>query len=326
MIDDTDAMPTRLTRENLHGIWAALPTPFAADGQLDEDALRENVRRLTVGGVHGIYTTDADGEFYALELDEFEQLVGAFADECGRVGVPSQVGCTWPSTAGVVARLRICAELGVLGAHVGHPFFMPMTRDSMWRFWDDVAAAVPDWFALIHYNSLRCPNYLTGRDYAELAERIPNLVGVKYVKSDFSEFLELVSHAPQLSVFVSEQVLAPFYRYGARGIYSWFANVNPRYLRDWYEELGAGQWSKAEQRQLRLHAFSQASQPLREQGHLHAALNKARTAALPFLVSANRTRAPYLPVPQQDVDAFARTAHEQFPDLVGHLARFPSAE
>src|SRR5690242_16528922 len=95
-------MHERLTRDNLHGVWAAIATPFDADGGFDEGVFRENIRRLHAAGVHGIYTTDSDGEFYAIELDEFKLIVDVFADETQRLGVPSQVGVTWCNTQGMV--------------------------------------------------------------------------------------------------------------------------------------------------------------------------------------------------------------------------------
>jgi 4-hydroxy-2-oxoglutarate aldolase len=309
-------MSTRLTRDNLRGIWAPIPTPFGETSGLDLGILRENIRRLHAAGVDGIYTTDADGEFYAIELDEFRRLVSAFGEECRSLGIPAQVGCTWPNTAGVVDRLRVCAEAGVLGAHIGHPFFMPMDRRSLLAFWRTVGRSVPDHFALVHYSTPRCPNPLTGTDYATLSGEVPNLVGVKFTGSDFAGFLDLTVNAPELSWFVSEKVFAPFYPYGARGIYSWFANVNPGYLQDWYRELQSGQWVEAARRQRRLHEFSAAAQELRGEGYLHGILNKARIAASGFLVTSNRTRAPYLPVPADQVARFRDEVQQKFPDLI----------
>src|SRR5713226_4582011 len=99
-------MPERLTRQNLHGIWAAIATPFDANDQFDEGVFRENLRR------------------------------------------PTQVGVTWTNTRGMLDRLQHAASRGILGAHVGHPFFMPMTPSSYAAFWRDVQSVVPDWFAL----------------------------------------------------------------------------------------------------------------------------------------------------------------------------------
>ena len=87
-------MLSGLTRKNLHGVWAAISTPFDEHDRFDEGALRENMRRLHAARVHGIYTTDSDGEFYAIELDEYRRIVDVFADEAQRLGVPTQVGVT----------------------------------------------------------------------------------------------------------------------------------------------------------------------------------------------------------------------------------------
>jgi len=310
-----DTMQQRLTRDNLHGIWVAVATPFDAHDRFDEDIFRENIRRLHAAGVHGIYTTDSDGEFYAIELEEFRRVVQVFAEETRRLSFPSMVGVTWCNTQGMVDRLRFAAEQGILGAHVGHPFFMPMTPESYHAFWQDMRQAAPEWFALVHYNTPRVHNYRRGPDYLELLD-IPNLVGTKHVGADFPEFLTLMASVPQLSHFTGEHAMTPYMLFGARGVYSWFANFNPRYMLDWYEDIVNGRWEQARQRQERLHAFGQAKSLLEGTGNLHGIVGKAMTAASPFLVGANQTRKPYLAVPAAIVDQFRRTVEMQFPDLL----------
>src|SRR4051812_6983023 len=289
-------MNERLTRDNLHGVWVAIATPFDENNRFDEGVFRENIRRLHASGVHGSYTTDSDGEFYAIELEEFRQIVGVFADETQRLNFPTMVGVTWCNTQGMLDRLRCAAERGILGAHVGHPFFMPMTPESYEVFWDDVASAVPEHFALIHYNTPRVHNYQRGPDYAALKDEIPNLVGTKHVSSDTSEFLSLMECSGELSHFTGEHAMTPLMFLGARGIYSWFANFNPTFLLEWYAEIEAGCWESARHRQARLHAFIQATKPLQGTGNLHAIVGKAVTASSDFLIPSNRTRKPYLPI------------------------------
>ena len=166
------------------------------------------------------------------------------SDQCpARGGAPwittprTQLGVTWSHTGGVIERLRYAAERGILGAHVGHPIFMPMTQASLAQFWDDVAAAVPEWFGIVHYNTARCPNYLGAADYRVLADRMPNLVGVKQTTRDVVEFGDLVETVPELAHFTGEHALTPFATCGAVGVYSWFANVNAR--------DDAGRWARA---------------------------------------------------------------------------------
>jgi dihydrodipicolinate synthase/N-acetylneuraminate lyase len=309
-------MVERLTRQNLRGVWAAIATPFDNNDNFDEGVFRENVRRLHAAGVHGVYITDSDGEFYAIELSEFRHIVDVFADEAQRLGLPTQVGVTWSNTRGILDRLQHAATRGILGAHVGHPFFMPMTTSSYAGFWRDVQSVVPEWFALVHYNTPRVHNTQQGSDYARLQADIPNLIGTKHVGSDVGEWLSLVAEAPELSHFTGEHAYTPFVFLGARGIYSWFANFNPRYLLDWWELMQRGYWEEARARQMRLHAFMRASSILHADGNLHGIVGKALSAASDFLVSANRTRRPYLPVPDATVAQFRNTVEVCFPDLV----------
>jgi 4-hydroxy-tetrahydrodipicolinate synthase len=309
-------MRERLTRENLHGVWAAIATPFDEHERFDEDAFRENVRRLHTAGVHGIYTTDSDGEFYAIELDEFRRIVDVFADEAQRLGAPTMVGVTWSHTQGIVDRLRHAAERGILGAHVGHPFFMPSTPESYRAFWQDVSDAVPDWFGLVHYNNPRCHNYQYGPQYALLQRELPKLIGTKHVGVEFPEFMTLMAEAPRLSHLVGEGVMMPYMLFGARGINSWFTSFNPRFVLDLYDDVVHGRWDQARCRQERLHAFIRAKEVLRGSGHLHGILNKAMGDASSFLVPSKTIRRPYLPVPREAIDQFRRIADEQFPDLL----------
>ncbi|MCL4499049.1 MAG: dihydrodipicolinate synthase family protein [Chloroflexi bacterium] len=309
-------MNERLTRENLHGIWAAITTPFDENDRFDEGVFRENIRRLHVAGAHGIYTTDSDGEFYAIELDEFKRIVDVFADETQRLGFPTMVGVTWCNTQGMLDRLQFAASRGILGAHVGHPFFMPMTPDSYRAFWNDVQRSVPDWFGLVHYNTPRVHNYQHGPDYAVLAREIPNLIGTKHVGADVPDFLTLTATAPELSHFTGEHAMTPFMMFGARGIYSWFANHNPRFLLEWHDDLMNHRWDRAVHRQQRMHAFIRATAILHGAGNLHGIIGKAVSAASPFLVPCYATRRPYLPISPEIVEQFRVIVREQFPDLV----------
>jgi 4-hydroxy-tetrahydrodipicolinate synthase len=309
-------MKERLTRENLHGVWAAIATPFDENNRFDEGVFRENLRRLAASGVHGIYTTDSDGEFYAIELAEFKQIINVFADETQRLGIPTQVGVTWCNTQGMVDRLQYAASRGILGAHVGHPFFMPMSKESYEAFWQDIQQAVPDWFALIHYNTPRVHNYQRGPDYAVLEETVPNLVGSKHVGADFPEFMTLMASSKKLSHFTSEHAFTPYSMFGARGVYSWFANFNAPYMVAWYDDIVNQRWESAIHRQKRLHDFILAKGFLDGTGNLHGIVGKAVSGASPFLIGANRTRKPYLPVPDALVEKFRRVVEEQFPDMM----------
>jgi hypothetical protein len=53
-----------------------------------------------------------------------------------------------------------------------------------------------------------------------------------------------------------------------------------------------------------------------DSGNLPGIVGKAVTAASPFLVPANRTRRPYLSIPDEEVKRFREIVEEQLPDML----------
>jgi hypothetical protein len=82
-------------------------------------------------------------------------------------------------------RLRHAAARGILGAHVGHPFFMPMTPESYRVFWSEVSRTVPESCGLIHYNTPRCANYLHGIVGKAMAAASPFLMGSQRTRGPY---------------------------------------------------------------------------------------------------------------------------------------------
>ena len=72
--------------EALSGIIPPMTTPFDAAGELDEAAIRAQVRFLIEAGVHGLAAGGSTGEGHALDGDELRRLVATVADEAaGRI-------------------------------------------------------------------------------------------------------------------------------------------------------------------------------------------------------------------------------------------------
>jgi 4-hydroxy-tetrahydrodipicolinate synthase len=298
------------------GVWAAIQTPFDANDRFDVAVFRENAQRLAGAGVDGVYTTDSDGEFYALEFDEFQAVVDALAAEGSRLGIQVLVGATWSHTAGVIARLQYAAGRGIGGAHVGHPTYMDMSPASLRQFWQDVSHAVPRDFHLVHYNTRRIPNYLTAADYAELAGSIPNLIGTKQVTADISEFMSFVDSVPSMSHFTIDQTLTPFMLVGARGVNSWLATFNAPFVVAWYQECLSGDWAGALHRQRLVNHFVTLRREILGPFGSHGVLNKAVAAASSFLIPSVGTRRPYLPIPESAVRQFRSRVEAELPELV----------
>jgi 4-hydroxy-tetrahydrodipicolinate synthase len=235
----------QLNRDTLEGLWAAVPTPWDQNGRLDEAILAENCARLVAAGVDGVYTTDADGEFYAIELDEFTKLASAFARAMESSGVDAAIGVSWFNTRGIIDRLQIAAEVGIPNVHVALPLFIPLAEADVDRFFDDLATAVPSerW---IHYAHSRSQPKLTGNDYARLAAQFSdNLIGTKIAAAfDVASLTEITTNASMLAHQVGDPTLAIGALLGAKGSCSYWVNVLPAWSRRYMDACRIGGWTQ----------------------------------------------------------------------------------
>jgi len=296
----------------LEGLWAAIPTPWDARGRLDERVLERNIERYLASGVDGIYTTDSDGEFYAIELAEFRQLVAVFSRKMRATRLGAAVGVTWSHTQGIIDRLRVALEHGLPLVHVAFPYWMPPAPGDVDRFFADLATAVPEarW---VHYNTSNASPLLTGRDYARLAAAFPDqLVGSKQGATDMMQLAEIIDESPHLAHFVVEYNLVPGFILGARGVYSYWVNTLPTWERRWVDACTGGDWETAWRMQRKLWKWECTHiAPLRQAGHRHAIVGKARAALSGFLEDSGWTRAPYYPVDAQ-LQAALKRAFDAF--------------
>ncbi len=70
------------SKAQFRGVWAAITTPFTADGELDEAGLRFNMRRIT-DDLHaeGVFCTGVMGEFWSLTKEERLRAVEVVVQE-----------------------------------------------------------------------------------------------------------------------------------------------------------------------------------------------------------------------------------------------------
>ena len=287
----------------LQGLWAAMPTPWNSRGGLDPGALAANVARLAAARVDGVYTTDSDGEFYAIEAAEFHRIAQTLATSARKYRVPAAMGVTWTNTAGIMERTRMSVEAGIPLVHVAYPYFMELTAGDVRDFWNDLARAAPKarW---IHYAHPRCGPAMKASDYQWLAQQFPRqFVGTKLVTADALVLAELIRSTPQVAHFVGDRTMAAGYWLGAAGCYSYWVNTLPAWMRKYCDVCVSGDWSSARRHFDKLEEWERtAIQPLREKNHRHAVLGKARAALTGWLQDNGHIQPPYHPIGAQELD------------------------
>ena len=286
-----------LNPSTLRGLWSAILSPWDSEGKIDEGILQRNCGKLAAAGADGIYTTDSDGEFYAIELEEFRDLAQAFARAVEPIGIDAAIGVSWSHTRGIIDRIKAACDAGLPNVHVAFPIFMPLAAPDVDRFFGDLAEAVPQarW---IHYAHSRCGPVLTGEDYSRLSKHYPDqFIGTKIPTVDVSALTEILANSEHLAHFICEYTILPGMLLGAKGCYSYWVNVLPQWHRAFFDACLGGQWEAAARYHTKLIQWERTGvQPLREAGHRHGIIGKARAELTGWLEETGSSRAPYYPV------------------------------
>ena len=304
-----------LTSETLKGMWAGLPVPWDTQDQIDEQALRENVRRVCRAGVHGVYTHGTTGEFYAQTPEEWKRVVDATIGESKQGGTPTQVGCTALWTAEVIRRVEYAQKVGADGVQIAFPFWMQVTDDQAVRFMQDVSMSVPG-MPIIIYNTERAKMPLSVDLLKRLMDAQVPVIGCKGVRSP-EELQALREVAPPVQFFVGEPDLADYWKYGARGVYSSFVYACPRFMLRYFRLCEEGS-AEAQKIGSSLQRFgAEYVVPRFQKGMYDTAFDRTFATMTGFLTgSLLRSRAPYDSPTQKDVDDCREWCARNLPEFI----------
>ena len=316
---------SRLTADQVKGIWAGLTLSWDEKYKLDEDSYARNIQRMIDAQVHGIYTTGSTGEFYALEFDEFCRMVDIEAELCGKAGMPLQIGCCSDATAKTVRLLEYAAGKSAVGAaQVVVPYWMELTDREVIQFFQDLYRSCPG-LPLIHYNIPRAKRFLHGSDYQRILDVAPTLIGVKYTfaGSHFGQLQNDLRLTPQLSYFVAEDLLVSAMQLGARGSYSSLVATNPSFMLDLYRKAEESNWPAAMAMQRRLASFGDALERWldeRNEGGIDPVADKGLAVAAGCYLGHQRCRRPYLGWKDETILQLRSWLQLNYPEFV-----FPSS-
>jgi len=295
-----------------------MPTPWTADWSIDRGAVRELVLRYHAAGLDGAYTTGTDGEMHVVDLVAFRQLASVFGDATAGTGLPAQMGCTASDIHGVIERARIAAAHGVRRIQAAFPSWVQLTDAGVLRFFAVIQDALPD-MEIIHYNLATTGRFLTGNDYRAIREVAPNLIGSKHTGGNIASLIEITSATPDLDHFVVDSQIIPGALFGARGFYSFLANLSPTLALAIMDHARQRLWEQGAALRRRIDAFM--STWLRSCLEITSspALIKIATGAGVLPSIPLRVRGPWESGTSHHVDALNRMFSQMFPEYVHEL-------
>jgi len=222
-----------------------LITPFRR-GQIDEAALRRLVDRAIQGGSHGISVGGTTGEPGTQTLEERKRVI-RLAVEAAAGRVPVLAGTGSLRLEETLELTRYAREVGAAGAMVIVPYYVKPNQEGLYRYFAEVARAVPD-FPLVLYNIPgRSGVEIAPKTVARLRRDFPNIIGLKHSSKDLEYLSHLLEEAGRdFLVFCGlESLTLPMMSLGAVGTIAATANWLPKEVALLCERALAGDYRGA---------------------------------------------------------------------------------
>ena len=233
-------------RARWQGVLAPLVTPFAEDGSLDLESLRQNVEWLIGRGASEGNTiflvAGSGGDFPMMNLQERFSVIRTVAEVTdGRI--PIVAGAQSLDIRDSIAICQLCESLDIDAVQISGPFYYDGRPGDVIAWLTEVARHTRVGFAI--YN-----NWYTGYDMPlDLIEQLldlPNSVAVKWASPSFETFLEGVRRLlPRVAVINNTLITIPGHVAGCRAFVSHFANFYPEFCWRVWDLMEARQYDEA---------------------------------------------------------------------------------
>ncbi len=203
-------------------------TPYLADGHPDWDTYAALIARLIDAGISVITPNGNTGEFYALSPAEARQALETAAKATvGRAHEVELLAGVGHDIATAIDAARHAQDHGARMVMIHQPVHPYVSAEGWIDYQAAIANAVPDLGIVLYIRDER----RTGHDIAQLVERSPNVIGVKYGVRDATRFAAVARDAglDRLTWLAgAAELTAPvFWAAGAHGFTSGLANVSP---------------------------------------------------------------------------------------------------
>lgn len=306
-----------LTRRTFKGPWAGLPIAWNAHDEFDEATYRADITRCCDAEVPGIYTGGTTGEFYALEIDEFETITRVTVEACHEHRTPVMIGCTATSTRGAARRAAIAAKAGADAIQVALPFWLPLQDAEVLPFFREVSRASGG-LPLSVYETTRAKKCLTVDQHRRIHEAISQYLMVKANAGTVAATPEgCQALSSFVNVFVGESLWAELGQHGVTGSCSAMVYWNPWVVLAAWQSLSRQDWpalNVAGKKIVMLHDF--LMEAFGDRNFSDSADDRNAARATGFLRTSLHTRGPYASPTEEDVIVLRRWLEQHYPEML----------
>lgn len=227
---------------NLKGIYTPVITILKEDGSIDFPNMEKHIRHLTEAGIHGLLFFGSLGEFYAFSVEEKKQLIDVAVKTVNKQ-TKVIIGVGGTRLEDVIDLARYAQVAGADAINIVSPFYFGPTESAAVDYFGKIAQSVEIPIQLYNFPA-RVGADLTPAVVAELAEKYPNIIGVKDTVDNISHTRKVI--AAVKAVRPDFSVLSGFDEYylvnrvsGGDGVLCGLTNVVPELFIKYHEAFEA---------------------------------------------------------------------------------------
>lgn len=206
------------------GAWTAIITPFK-NGQVDEQAFRNLIKKQIENGITGIVPIGTTGESPTIEQDEARKIFEIAVEECkGKIMVMAGTGSN--STKHAVEHTKLAKECGVDACLIVCPYYNKPTQEGLRRHYLEIAkVGLP----VIVYNIKGRTGINMSTDTLMELAKDPMIVGVKEASGDLGQMKDVISRRPDDFTVLSgdDGLTLDLIKLGGDGVISVASNIEP---------------------------------------------------------------------------------------------------
>jgi 4-hydroxy-tetrahydrodipicolinate synthase len=216
--------------------------PYREDGEIDHDRTATLAARLIAAGVSTLTPNGNTGEFYALTPTERRAVLTTVAGaRDASTTIIAGVGFDIPTA---IADARFARDTGADAIMIHQPVLPYLAAEGWIEYNAAIATAVPDLGVLPYLSNPA----ISGTHLAQLVDRAPNVVGLKYSVPDPVVFATTSAQAPDSLLWIAglaESYAPAYWQGGARAFTSGLVNVAPVVSLRMLAALRAGDYAEA---------------------------------------------------------------------------------
>lgn len=232
-------MPTK--GEAFAGVSVALTTPLR-DGEVDYDALRQQIDFQVAAGTHCLCPVGTTGESPTLSHDEHDRVIAAVIEfAAGRAKVMAGTGSN--STREALRLTQAAAKAGADAALVVAPYYNKPTQQGFYEHYKALAETVD--IPICVYNIPgRTGKNIEPETIARMAE-LPGISMVKEATGSMDQASQILATTNLTLLSGDDSLTLPLLAIGGRGVISVVANIVPKDMLSLWRAFESGNLADA---------------------------------------------------------------------------------